>query len=55
MNITARFLGVHLGEGGPVTPTGKGTNFHFSLIMTFNEQGKITEVVKISDSLTCYL
>lgn len=48
---TALFLGVftgkHVGEGGPVSPTGKEAKSHYVYAITINEGNKVSHMVKV--------
>ena len=44
------FIATHVGEGGPVPPTGKETKSHYVYAITLNEDGKVCKLVKIWNS-----
>ena len=48
---TALFFGVfsgkHVGEGGPVPPTGQQTDSHYVYAITVNDDNKVSHMVKI--------
>jgi len=43
----ATFHGTHNAEGGPVTATGKSTESHYVYAITVNDNGKVSNMVKI--------
>ena len=43
----ATFTGSHLGEGGPVPPTGKETNTQYVYIVTMNDEDQVEKVCKV--------
>ena len=43
----ATFHGTHVGEGGPIPATGKGTNSHYVYEVTMDSAGKVSKLTKI--------
>ena len=43
----ATFIGSHVGEGGPVPPTGKETRSHYVYALTMNGDNKVADMRKI--------
>jgi len=43
----ATFTGSHVGEGGPVPPTGKETNSQYVYVLNMDEEGKVASMQKV--------
>ncbi|MEM7018796.1 MAG: hypothetical protein AAF512_15825 [Pseudomonadota bacterium] len=43
----AVFTGMHIGDGGPVAPTGQTTTSHYVYAVTVNDDNKVSQMVKI--------
>ena len=43
----ATFTGSHVGEGGPVPPTGKETNTQYVYVVTMNDEDQVEKVCKV--------
>lgn len=43
----ATFTGAHVGDGGPVPPTGQQTNSHYVYALTMDGDGKVAKMCKI--------
>mmetsp|Transcript_16690 Transcript_16690/g.28910 ORF Transcript_16690/g.28910 Transcript_16690/m.28910 type:complete len:136 (-) Transcript_16690:472-879(-) len=43
----ATFYGTHNGEGGPVPPTGKSVVTAYVYVLTFDDSGNISKMVKV--------
>ena len=43
----ATFTGTHVGDGGPVPPTGQQTNSHYVYALTMDGDGKVAKMCKI--------
>tara|TARA_R110002110_G_scaffold413729_1_gene641580 strand:+ start:64824 stop:65243 length:420 start_codon:yes stop_codon:yes gene_type:complete len=41
------FNGAHVGEGGPVPPTGQATSSHYVYVLKMDGHGKVCEMTKI--------
>ena len=46
----AVFTGKHVGDGGPVPPTGKQTTSHYVYAITIDEDDKVSSMVKICNA-----
>ena len=43
----ATYTGTHTGEGGPVPATNKTTSTHYVFVINMNDEGKVTNVIKV--------
>ncbi len=43
----ATYHATHVGEGGPVPPTGQSTNSHYVYVVEIGESGKVKHLTKI--------
>ena len=43
----ATFHGTHVGDGGPVAPTGKSTNSHYVYVLVMDADDKVSHMTKI--------
>jgi hypothetical protein len=43
----ATFTGKHVGDGGPVPPTGQETNAHYVYVLKMNADGQVEHMVKV--------
>lgn len=43
----ATYHATHVGEGGPVDPTGQSTQSHYVYVLKMNEQNKVAHMTKI--------